>query len=397
MQNNQSKYNLERLLIYIKGFFPSLFSFFIKKKNRIILNSTRNTYYNFNSKYLFEYLVDNHPEVEVRFVINDKQKMVLMKKKYPQYAPYFIETESLKGMWYALQASCWVCSALETPVGGFFHKYNRMVYHVGHGAYFRSAMFLENALPLLKRVYYHLIKYNFSYHLVTSEAIADKSAIMFGCRKDQLVILGEPMNDLIFQPNVTLLESHFRAEDISENRNILYMPTWRQEGGVKLFPFEDRNLDKLVNFLEEEHINIFLRMHPSYEEDLSFYTNKSSRFKILDTSIVEDVNEVAGFFDLVITDYSSAHIGFLLTEKPVLFLPYDLEKYEKRMGFLFSYEDATPGPKPKSQEEFVFEIKRLLNDASYFLQERKRVSKLFNKYKKNNSEMNVGFIMSKMS
>jgi CDP-glycerol glycerophosphotransferase len=392
-QDNQNKYNKKRTKILLKGIIPSFFGIFIpKNEKRIIFNSTRNEFFNFNTKYLFEYFIKEYPEYECKYIINEKEKRDKLNKIYGVENNYFIEAESLKNIWYILRAKGWILSALETPVGGFFLKKNRFVFHVGHGAYFRSALFIENDLPWKKRLYYHLIKNNFSHHLITSETIAKIAPDMFDCKEEQIVILGDPMNDKVYTPNKDLIKKFF-GEDVFSEQNILYMPTWRQDGSLKLFPFDDLDFDDLISFLEENKINIYLRMHPSFEEDLTFYTDLSSRLKILDTLKVEDINEVIGFFDMVITDYSSGHIGYMLTQKPLLFLPYDLDAYENRMGFVVPYEESTPGPKPTTLKEFKVEVKRLLTKTDYYLNDRKKAIKIFNKYKENNTKMVVEFIM----
>jgi CDP-glycerol glycerophosphotransferase len=395
-EDNQNKYNKKRARILLKGFIPSFIGIFIPKNNkRIIFNSTRNEFFNFNTKYLFEYFIKYHPEYECKYIINDKNKRDNLNKKFGEENNYFIEAESLKNIWYILRAKAWILSALETPVGGFFLKKNRFVFHVGHGAYFRSALFIENKLPWKKRLYYHLIKNNFSHHLITSETIAKIAPKMFGCKKEQIVILGDPMSDMVYTPNKDLIKKIF-GENVFLEKNILYMPTWRQDGSLKLFPFDDLDFDDLVNFLEENKVNIYLRMHPSYEDDLTFYTDLSSRFKIIDTSKVEDINETIGFFDLVITDYSSGHIGYMLTKKPLLFLPYDIDSYEDRMGFVVPYDRSTPGPKPTTLKEFKVEIKRLLTEVDYYLEDRKKAIKIFNKYEKDNTKMVAEFIIKNL-
>ncbi len=394
-EKNQNRYNTKRAKILLKGIIPSLIGIFLpKKKNRILFSSTRNEFYNFNSKYLFEYFIKHYPEMEIKYVINDRTKRQKLNEQFGIQNQYFIETETLMGMWYALRAKAWIVSALETPVGGFWLRLNRFVYHVGHGAYFRSAVFIENQLSWKKRLYYHLIKNNFTYHLITSDTIAQIAPRMFGCSQERIIVLGDPMNDAVWEPDVGVIEQHFGKEVLEEN-NILYMPTWRQDGSLRLFPFEGMDWGTLVNFMEENRINIFLRMHPSYEEDLSFYTEKSPRFKVLDTTKAEDVNEVIGFFDMVITDYSSGHLGYMLTGKPVMFLPYDYEQYESRMGFVIPYEEVTPGPKPKTLEQFMTESLKLIENRDYGLRERMDTIKLFHKYKENNCRMNAEFILHK--
>ncbi len=371
-------------------------TFLPKNKKRIIFNSTRNEYYNYNSKYLFEYFIKNHPEFECKFVINDGKKRKELNEKFGKENNYFIETESLRGILYALSAKLWVTSALETPVGGLFQKINRRVFHLGHGAYFRSALFLEKKLPWHKRLYYHIVKNNFSHHLITSEAIAKIAPKMFGCKPEQIVIAGEPMNDMLFNPKELLLKSIF-GKDILEHQNILYAPTWRQDGSLKLFPFDDMDWDNLVAFLEENNINIFLRLHPSYEEDLTFYTEKTDKIKILDSSTVEDINEVIGLFDMIVTDYSSIFAGYLMLGKPLLFLPYDFEKYNSTIGFVLPYEEAAAGPKPKSYEAFKNEVIKLFQDETYYHEERTKANALFNDTtKRDNSKHLVKYITENM-
>jgi CDP-glycerol glycerophosphotransferase len=396
-KDNTNKYNNKRAKILLKGVVPSLVGIFVpKNKKRVILTSTRNEFYNFNSRYLFEYFIENYPDYEVKYVINDERKREELNKKFGEEHNYFIETETLKGMWYALQAKTWCISALETPVGGVLLKFNRIVLHLGHGAYFRSALFLENRLPWHKRLYYHVIKNNFSHHLITSDEIAKVAPKMFGCKEKQIAILGEPMNDRIFNPNEKLFKSIF-GENILESKNILYAPTWRQDGSLKLFPFDDMDWDNFVDYLEKNNINIFLRMHPSYEEDLTFYTNKTDNLKIMDSKAVEDVNEVIALFDMVITDYSSVYAGYLLLHKPLLFLSYDLEEYANKTGFVVPYEKATAGPKPKTMALFKEEITKLLENSDYYLKERKEACVLFNgRNKENNSKQVAEFIVSKL-
>jgi CDP-glycerol glycerophosphotransferase len=377
-KDNLNKYNNKRAKILLKGIVPSLAALFVpKKKKRIILTSTRNEYYNFNSRYLFEYLIEHYPDYEVKYVINDAKKREELNHRFGVEKNYFIETETLSGMWYALKAKTWCTSALETPVGGIFQKIGRIVLHLGHGAYFRSALFIENTLPWYKRLYYHIIKNNFSHHLITSEAIAKIAPKMFGCKPEQIVVLGEPMNDRIFDPNIELFKGIF-GEKILEDKNILYAPTWRQDGSLKLFPFDDMDWEDFVRFLDKNATNIYLRLHPSYEEDLTIYTERSPRIKIIDSQIVEDINEVIALFDLVITDYSSIYAGYLLLHKPLLFLAYDLEEYARKTGFVVPYEKATAGPKPDTFSAFKNEITRLLEDESYYLSQRQEANTLFN-------------------
>ena len=217
----------------------------------------------------------------------------------------------------------------------------------------------------------------------------------YKCSDQKLIVLGEPRHDKIYIPDKSLMEEKF-GEDIEESKNILYAPTWRPDGELKLFPFDDMDWEGFIRFLEDKSINIFLRMHPSFQEDLGNYTQKTNHIKILDNNVVEDISDVMGFFDLLITDYSSIHISFLLLEKPVMFLPYDFIDYDRQMGFVDEYDKLTPGPKPKTMKAFQFELNLLLSEDEYYKTSRDKVSMFFNDFSHDNCKMNAKYIVKQI-
>ena len=74
-----------------------------------IFSSTDNAHYNYNSRYLFEYVKDNLPKITPYFVINDEKLRKKLGDKYGEQ--YFIETCSVEGMKKALSAGVWFTSA----------------------------------------------------------------------------------------------------------------------------------------------------------------------------------------------------------------------------------------------------------------------------------------------
>ena len=61
-----------------------------------LFSSTDNSHYNYNSRYLFEYVKENLPEITPLFVINDPELRNSLSSKYGKQ--YFIETESIQGI-----------------------------------------------------------------------------------------------------------------------------------------------------------------------------------------------------------------------------------------------------------------------------------------------------------
>ena len=55
-----------------------------------------------------------------------------------------------------------------------------------------------------------------------------------------------------------------------------------------------------------------------------------------------DLNELMIKSDVLVTDYSSAYIDWLILNRPVIFSPYDLMAYTKDYGLLDDYEELVP-------------------------------------------------------
>ena len=151
------KIHLQRLCHLLIGFLPGLISIVLPRKNdRIIFNSTRNSSYNFNSRYLFEYFLVHHSDLDCKYVINNKKARALLKKRH---GDYFISSLSLINIFTILRAGTWVCSSLETPVGGIFLAKNRTVLHLGHGNPLKNIGLLEKKLSPVKFFYYLPVSY----------------------------------------------------------------------------------------------------------------------------------------------------------------------------------------------------------------------------------------------
>lgn len=368
----------------------SIFSiFWIKRKNRIIFSSTRNLHYTFNSKPLFEYFLKYHKNFEVKFVINDNRKKQRLTKIY---GDYFIETNSLSGIIYALSAKTWVVSSADLPVLGIFQKINRIVYHLGHGTPLKNIFLLDKSKHILRRLYNKFLKFNFTYILATSTEFVTIMANIFNISKKSIIVLGQPRNDLLWNVSKDKVNKIFKLN----GKNILYAPTWREGDKVKLFPFADFNLNTFEQFLEINRINIFIRLHHHFENYSDIKLFNSRRITLLSSLKVNDIMEILSEFDMVITDYSSIFIDFLLTEKPVMFIPYDLEQYEKIPGFTVNYTEYTPGPKPNNQSKFQDKTLKLLSNQNYYLNNRKNISKKFNTFKYDNCKMNADFIINNL-
>ena len=337
-----------------------------------LFSSTDNSHYNYNSRYLFEYVKENLPEITPLFVINDPELRNSLSSKYGKQ--YFIETESIQGIRQALSAGVWFTSAGLPAYGTGLHK-KRLIINLWHGVPLKKIALLDPNLKKAARIYFKKIfSENYTCILTTSHELIPLMARSFAVSEDKIKVWGQPRNDGLFQKNDCRKILGQLFPDLPEyTKTVLYAPTFRDYGQVHLFPFKDFDQEQLEAFLDEKNMLLFIRTHVAEQGSAAPYLGKRIRF--LGNEQAEDVTGILNIFDCLITDYSSIYIDYLLTDKPMIFLPYDRQQYLDGRGMNFDYDDVTPGPKPETFNDF---LDALSPKEDFWKSERTRVNRLFN-------------------
>jgi len=86
----------------------------------------------------------------------------------------------------------------------------------------------------------------------------------------------------------------------------------------------------------------------------------------------------------------------MVLERPLIFLPYDLEEYEKSVGFTMDYDENTPGPKPSTFEDFLAELKNIKNNPQPYINKIAELNVRLNSPYKNSSLKLEEFIRSRI-
>lgn len=350
--SNKHRYLFLRLQELLSGFILGLIFCFIPRNNkRIILNSVTNNSFDHNSKYLYLHL-KNSKEFQgfnILFVINDDEKRNELIKLY---GDDFISNRGLNKI-KILMASTWFCSALQTPVGGFFLSFRRIVVHIGHGMPYKNIVYLEKNLSGLKKISYFLNSTNFTFYLATSEFYMKVISSCFRCNENKILVAPQPRADAVVQAEyIDKFElSKLSVRPLKEKYNILYAPTWRHYADVTIFPFEDADLKEMNEYFIANDIVVWLRLHPFFDNsklDISDCEN----IKLFSGKDAEDINLHLHYFDSLITDYSSIFLDYLLLERPVIYFDYDFDQYQDIIGLITDYKKLKSGPSIRSFEEF---------------------------------------------
>jgi CDP-glycerol glycerophosphotransferase len=212
----------------------------------------------------------------------------------------------------------------------------------------------------------------------------------------KILITGLPRNDKIFSNQSKANLSTLLARDTSKfSKIVLFAPTFRTgmgriDSSVKfhnVFNFEDYDPDRFNAFLKDNNILFVIKLHPLEETNILDHCCSDNIINITNEMIQKSLiglYDILGAMDTLITDYSTIYFDFLLLNRPIIFIPYDVEEYSKTRGFLVEpYESWTPGPKIYKFEDLLTELKGFIEDSTRYNQERIYINKIMNRYNDN--------------
>ena len=342
-----------------------------------VFSSTDNRYFNYNSRSLFEYVLEHCPQVTPLYVMNDPELRESLGRRYGK--KHFIHTDSAEGVRQVLRAGVWFTSA-GLPVYGTGLAKHRLVVNLWHGIPLKKIALQDPHLGMLSRLYFKKVfSENYTYITTTSSGLIPVMAESFAVREDKVKVWGQPRTDLLLpQPPFSDAEEackDYLRECPGFTHLILYAPTFREEEPTRWFPFEDFDRERLEAFLAGS--DSLLVMRPHLREEAPVRELCSERVRLAGSSTLEDITPLLRYADLLITDYSSVYLDYLVLDRPMVFLPYDRDRYTELRGMNFDYDEVTPGPKPESFEAFLKALSDGLEGKDGYSDARRNVKELF--------------------
>lgn len=377
-------------MLFLKFFLAYLFKFSKLNKKVVIFNSTVNQFYNFNSKVLFEYCLSNYSDKYIcKFIVDNP---VLRKQLQESLGDHFITSTRFSDIIYILKAKTWITSTIDAPIISLAINKQRFVYHLGHGVPLKKIILAEDC-SFLRKLNRYIRTRAFTHVLCYSDTFSPVMKNAFKNDRIQYIPLGQPRNDQLIQAvNKAEIFARIR-EKIPElpihQRAILYAPTWRDGEPVKFFPFEDLTPGELNQYLQKSNTVLFLRKHPYYGCHINEnYLNQSHIFWF-NSDKFNDVMEYLSYFDKLITDYSSIYLDYICLDKPVGFIPYDVDLYAEKVGFSYDYKRLFCGENLLTKVAFLSFLNSE-NDEGQMM--RQSVIRLINAKNRGNCQENMVFI-----
>jgi len=194
-------------------------------------------------------------------------------------------------------------------------------------------------LPLVRRILgraYRRAGAAISLFPVASERVKPSIVSGFGTNPENVAVLGDVRDDVLFTPNASdraaALVRDLIPREFAGATVVLFAPTWRDGGADPTVPSE-REWADIARWLDEHDAVLLVRNHPLGRGDFSTGPRHSDRIVLIGPDRVRDLNPLLWAINAVLTDYSSIVFDYALVGGPVVHFTPDLGAYTSSRGF----------------------------------------------------------------
>lgn len=342
--------------IYIKIFLAKLISYIPRNKNIAIFGSWFGDKFADNPKYLF--LFANQSNYFKKTIWITKNKHVYRYLRDKNYECYM--EKSLVGIYYQIIAKyIFICTGIDDVFSICIS--GATIINLWHGIPLKKICYDDNLnfIQSNKKAQHlnSFITMN-EYSICTSKNFITIYQSAFRKEKSQILNLGQPRNDVFFDDTLELYDENISKIKNSKKTNILYMPTHRNEG-KSIFPLAKIiDFEKMDEFCKKHNSTFFIKLH-YYHQNEAFNLTRYKNIKDISHYDI-DTQLLLKYSNILITDYSSCFIDYLLLSRPIIFYSFDLEMYKRKdRNLYFDYNEITQGTEVTNFNQLV----NVLNDT----------------------------------
>jgi len=338
-----------------------LYSFVPKTKNLWVFSSFNKKGYLDNAKYLYEYVIENHPEIDAYWLTGDDKVYKTLKERNMPVCKFrtkecrrilshaeiavtdhyvVSDYEDMSGfndkikvvqLWHGVSLKSLKSILESTTIPGL--RYSEDMYEVNE-----TGVKIRNKWKYFRHAYYREKFEDYFFLLCPGQEHIEQVAKVFGVPEDRCFISGHPRNIVL----------HQKSKDGYPTK-ILYAPTfrWDKQNEKYLVDSFVEALPDIQRKMEQIDGTFVFRLHPhtwrSYQSVLKKSVKQFERIKLdEDKDIYQSLHE----YTILISDYSSIAYDFVLLNRPVIFFCYDYEYFSREDTELnYDYFDYSPGAK----------------------------------------------------
>lgn len=411
---NKVKPKLRNLVSFICYW---IFSIVPKKKNIWVFSGFNKRGYMDNCKYLYEWVIEHHPEIDAYWLTLDNS--VYNKLKSENKPVLRMRTWTcIKKMSQAKVAFTdhFVMSDYDNFSGFNDNVKVVQLWHgvglkaIGNlentdvsGVMFSSDMFSKKNENIIKRIKKKLLYFRHAYFREKFE----KYFILVCPGNERVLQIAKPWHitqeQCFFSGHPRNIFLHLHKKSKENYIKILYAPTyrWNSEKEKNMIDNLIKAFDLIEKTMKDLDGQFVIRLHPHTWRNYAGQINnalKNYQHIIYDTE--KDIYTTLVSYSIIISDYSSIAYDFVLLNRPIIFYCPDLEEFIKNEDKLnYDYMAYSPGPKTKNWKDTLLEVKKYVSDPEKDSEWRLKIRNEFYKMDvndQNNSERIVNEVKKRL-
>ena len=349
------------------------------KRRRRMLFIGRDGAFADNAKYLYLYAAANSNGWEVAFWVESEG----LARELDEHRLPYVRSGTLKGLFYLLTTARVVVDNVPWIRDQKYHcLLGARVYQLWHGCPLKKIELDDDSelgphVPWLFRAYQWARGRYPSYYLVLSPSRLFSRLAFSAAFKHQRLLEEDYPRNAPFHGTSLLgaavgvdrsVVERLEEAKAAGGKVVFYMPTFRAYAGHAQLD-EVIDFDALEAWAERRDVWVVFKLHP-----FARGSGGPRGRRMIEYGTHHDVYPALCLADVLVTDYSSVFFDFLHLNRPVLFFPYDLERYLKDDRRMYvDFQEMTPGAMCFTFAELMAELERVLDGVDDYRQARLRV------------------------
>lgn len=402
---------LGALFLYWKNTFVE------KEQNLWAFSGFNKKNYMDNTKYLYEYVLENHPEINAVWITQSRD---IFDKLTEEGKPVvMMQTAQCRKL--VSRAAIAVTDHFRMSDYDAFSGLNdrTKIVQLWHGVGLKSigdlknttvpgVKFSDDILPdendtAMQRRFKKVKYWRYAFH----RELFEKYFLLVCPGPERVAQIADPWHipheNCFYSGHPRNIHLH-TAQKHSGTMRVLYAPTYRWDvrGEKRLVQQIVDSGEEIQSCMERLNGELMIRLHPhtwrNYSRVLDALAEKFDRIKI---DHEKDIYTTLADFDILISDYSSIAYDFVLLDRPIVFFNYDFDEFTRSECDLnYDYEEYSPGIKAATWEETLSAIEHYAEDPGRDSRWRKKVRDEFYEMSandENNSERIVQEIKRRLA
>lgn len=353
-----------------------------KRKNLWVITSFRGKGYLDNVKYYYEYVVSNHPEIDIYWLTKDKEIYDALEKENKPVCKFgtrrcrkILSHASIAITDHNVMSDYSNLSGINnrTKIVQLWHGVGFKAMGDGknvktvseHGVVYSDDIIAQDGDGIFKKIvkkfkYFFLAPFREKFEkyflfVCPGQERLDMIADIWNIPEENRMMAGHPRNILLYSMKPD------PAAPI-----ILYAPTFRYDPGKESDLVDGclHSLESIQKLMEKVNGTFIIRLHPhtwrNYQSRILHHIKNYSRIQ-LDTE--KDVYTKLGYYSVVISDYSSISLDFAMLDRPAVYYCPDIEWFiETQAGFNLDFKKSIPGPITYSWKDTLARVEEYIEN-----------------------------------